>query len=116
MGKSNDSINCILLENMDTEIPINFSLLTTLIKDTPSISKTSTISKLENYIDENYDEAAKIQLKQAILREVKQQIPNETKEKGHLDELLRSLHNQLFSLKREIDFLNGGSKRKKQCH
>ena len=72
MGESNDSINGILLENIDKEIPINFSLLTTPINDTPSISKTFTISKLENYIDENYDEAAKIQLKQATLREVKQ--------------------------------------------
>ena len=79
MAESNDSINGILLENIDKEIPINFSLLTTTIKDTPSISKTSTISKLVNYINENYDEAAKIQLKQAILREVKQQLPNETK-------------------------------------
>ena len=60
---------------------MNFSLLTTPINDTPSISKTSTISKLEKYIDENYDETAKIQLKQAILREVKQQIPNKTKER-----------------------------------
>ena len=93
MGESNDSINDILLENIDKEIPINFSLLTTLINDTPSISKTSTISKHENYIDENYDEEAKIQLKQEILREVKQHLPKETKEKGHLDELLRSLHN-----------------------
>ena len=79
MGESNDSINGILFENIDKETPIHFSLLTTPIKDTPSISKTSTISKLENYMDENYDEAAKIQLKQAILCEVKQQIPNETK-------------------------------------
>ena len=55
MGESNDSINGILLENIDKEIPISFSLLTTPIEDTPSISKTSTISKLENYIDENYD-------------------------------------------------------------
>ena len=121
MGESNDSINDILLENIDKEIPINFSLLTTLINDTPSISKSSTISKHENYINENYDEAAKIQLKQAILREVKQQLPNETKEKGHLDELLRSLHNQISSLKSEIGFLReeikkGGSKRKKQCN
>ena len=85
MGENNDSINGILFENIDTEIPINFSLLTTPIKDTPWIRKTSTISKLENYIDENYDEAAKIHLKQAIRREVKQHIPNETKEKGHLD-------------------------------
>ena len=59
MGESNDSSNGILLEKIDKEIPINFSLLTTPIKDTPSISKTSTISKLENYIDENYDEEKK---------------------------------------------------------
>ena len=112
MGESNDSINSILLENIDKEIPINFSLLTTPTKDTSSIGKTSTISKLENYIDENYDEAAKIQLKQAILREVKQLIPNETKEKGHLDELLRSLHSQIFSLKSEIRFLREEEKEK----
>ena len=92
MGESNDSINSIILENIDKEIPINFSLLTTPAKDNSSIGKTSTISKLENYIDQNYDEAAKVQLKQAILQEVKQLIRNETKEKGHLDELLRSLH------------------------
>ena len=66
MGKSNDSINGILLENVDKEIPINFSLLTTPVKDNPYITKTSNNAKLENYIDENYDKAAKIQLKQAI--------------------------------------------------
>ena len=48
MGESNDSVNGILLENIDKEIPINFSLLTTTMNDTPCISKTSTISKLEN--------------------------------------------------------------------
>ena len=91
MGESNDSFfNGILLENIDKEIPTNFGLLTTPLKDTPSITKTSTIFKLENYIDENYDEATKIQLKKAILRQ--QQLPNDIKEKGHLDELLRSLH------------------------
>ena len=47
MGESNNFINGILLENIDNETPINFSLLTTPIKDTPSISKTSTISQLE---------------------------------------------------------------------
>ena len=104
MGENNDSINVVLLENIDKEIPINFSLLITPVKDTPSLSKTSTISTLENCIDENYDDATKIQLKQAILREVKQQLPNETEEKGHPDELLRSLHSQISSLKSEISF------------
>ena len=93
MGESNDSFfKDILLENIDKEIPTNFSLFTTPVKDTTSISKTSAISKLENNINENYDDSAKIQLKQAILREVKQQFPNETIEKVHRDELLCSLY------------------------
>lgn len=60
MGERNDSINDILLRNIDKKITINFSLLTTPVKDNPSLIKTSTISKLENYIDENYDEVDKI--------------------------------------------------------
>ena len=95
----------ILLMTFHWKTLINFTLLTTPIKDTCSVCKTSTISKLENYIDENYGDAAKIQLKQTNLQEVKQQLPNETKEKGHLDELLHSLHNQIYSLKSEIGFL-----------
>ena len=72
MVESNHSVDDILLENIDKEIPVNFNLLTTPIKDIPSITKTSTISKLENYIDENYGEGAEIQLKQAILYQGKQ--------------------------------------------
>ena len=104
MGESNDSINGILLKNINKEIPINFSLRTTLVKDTSSISKTSTISKLQNYIDENYDEAAKIQLKQAVLREVKQQLPDETKERGHLDNFLAVFAVKFFYLKVKLVF------------
>ena len=63
MGESNYSINGILLENIDKEITNKFQSFYHTAKDTPSISKASTISKLENYIDKNYDEAAKIQLK-----------------------------------------------------
>ena len=93
-------------------VPSAFSLLTTPVKDTPSVSKTPTISKLENYIDENYDETAKIDLKQVILREVKQQLPNETEEKGPLEELLCNLHGQISSLKNEIGFLREEVKEK----
>ena len=104
MGESNDSFfNDILLENIE-EIPINFSLLTTLVKYTPSISKTSTFSKLENYIDENYDKAAKIQLKQAILREVKQQLPTETKERGHFVNFFEFFTVKFFQLKVKLAF------------
>ena len=60
MGERNDSINDILLRNIDKKITINFNLLITPVKDNPSLIKTSTISKLENYIDENYDEVDKI--------------------------------------------------------
>ena len=49
MREINDSINDILLENIDKETTTNFSLLTTPVKDTPSVSKASTISKPENY-------------------------------------------------------------------
>ena len=60
MGERNDSINDILLKSIDKKITINFNLLTTPVKENPSLIKTSTISKLENYIDENYDEVDKI--------------------------------------------------------
>ena len=100
MGESNDSVNDILLENIDKEIPINFSLLIAPVKDTPSISKTFTISKLENYIDENYEQAAKIQLKQAI----KQQLPNETKEKGPLDKRFAVFTVRFLHLKVKLAF------------
>ena len=68
MGVSDDSFfNGILLENIDKGILQSYSLLTTPVKYTtaitPSISKTDSISNLENYIDENYVEAAKTQLK-----------------------------------------------------
>ena len=112
MGESSDSIKGISFENIDKEIPMNFSLPATPIKEASSIGKLSTIFKLENYIDENYDEAGKIQLKQAILREVKQQLPNETKEEGHIDELLCSLYNQISPLKSEIGFLKEEVKEK----
>ena len=42
----------------------------------------------------------------------KQQLPNETKEKGHLGELLRSLHSQISSLRNEIGFLREEVKEK----
>ena len=47
MGESNDSINDIFLENIVKDIPINFSFLNRPEKDTPSIRKTSVISKIK---------------------------------------------------------------------
>ena len=67
MQESNGSFKGMLLENVNKEIPINFSLLTTPVKDTPTMSKAFTICKLENYIDKSYGEAAKMQIKQDTL-------------------------------------------------
>ena len=60
LGESFNSFNDIGLENFDKEIPIKLSLPATPVKDTPSISKLSIIPNHENYIDENYNKAAKI--------------------------------------------------------
>ena len=84
MGEKNKSINDILLQRIYKDIPINLSLLTTPIKDTPSINKRSTTSTLEIDIDENYNKAAKMQLKQVIQWEVKQQLPNKSKKNDTL--------------------------------
>ena len=67
MQESNGSFKGMLLENVNKEIPINFSLLTTPVKDTPIMSKAFTICKLENYMDKSYGEAAKMQMKQDTL-------------------------------------------------
>ena len=104
LGESISSFNDIGLEKFDKEIPIKLSLRATPVKDTPSISKLSIIPNHENYIDENYNKAAKIQLKQTILPEIKQ-LSNKIKEVGHLDRLLHNLHSQIFSLKSKIGFL-----------
>ena len=103
MGENNDSINSILSENIDKDI-INFILLTTPVKETPSVSKTSIISKLENYIDENYDEAAKIQLKQAILREEKQQFRMRQKKKDTLMNLFAIFTVKFLHIKVKLAF------------
>ena len=104
MGENNDSINSILSENIDKDITINFILLTTPVKETPSVSKTSIISKLENYIDENYDEAAKIQLKQAILREEKQQFLMRQKKKDTLMNLFAIFTVKFHHIKVKLAF------------
>ena len=103
MGENNDAINSILSENIDKDITINF-ILTTPVKETPSVSKTSIISKLENYIDENCDEAAKIQLKQAILREEKQQFLMRQKKKDTLMNLFAIFTVKFLHIKVKLAF------------
>ena len=52
MGENNDSfIDKMLLKNIDEEIPIDVYLVDTPAKNSPSTTRTSTVSELENYID-----------------------------------------------------------------
>ena len=52
MGESNNSFfDKVLLKNIDEEIPIDVNLKDTPAKNSPSTTRTSTVSKLENYID-----------------------------------------------------------------
>ena len=72
------------------------------IADALPISANNTRLKLENYMDEKYDQAALKHLKKEILNDVKQQFFNE-KDKVNL-ELVKSLKEQIDILKSEIFF------------
>ena len=65
--------------------------------------RTSTVSKLENYIDKKYDKTAKSRRKKEILLELKNNFTTQTKK----DEFLQTLKNQTSSLQSEINFLRG---------
>ena len=61
MGKNNDLFfGKMLLKNIDEKIPIDVNLIDTPAKNSPCTTKTSTVSKLGNYIDNDkkYDETA----------------------------------------------------------
>ena len=70
MGENSDSLfDKILLKNIDEEIPIVVNLINTPAKNSPSTTRTSTVSKQENYIDNDkkYDETAESLHKKKIL-------------------------------------------------
>ena len=93
MGENNDSFfNKMLLKNIDKEMPIDVNLIDTPSKT--STTRTSTVSKLENYIDSDkkYDETAESRHKKEILLELKNNFYAQTKE----SELLQSLKKSNF--------------------
>ena len=111
MGENNDSFfDKMLLKNIYEEIPIDVNLIDMPTKNSFSTTRTSTFSKLENYIDNDkkYDETAESQHKNEILLELKNNFSAQTKESG----LLQSLKNQISSLKSEITFLREELKEK----
>ena len=79
-------------------------------KNLPTTTRTSTVSKLESYIDNDkkYDETAESRHKKEILLELKNNFSTQTKE----SELLQSLKSQISSLKSEITFLREELKEK----
>ena len=122
MGDKNESFyDNITLKGIrsDQEIPIckiENTRNAPLIEDTPYLPSTSSVNtskaiadalpisansaclRLENYMDEKYDQAALNHLKKVILNDVKLQVFNE-KYKVNL-ELLKSLKEQIDILKR----------------
>ena len=65
----------------------------------------STISKLENYVDQKFDEAAMKHLKENILSDIKYQFSDVAKAKDCSQLLIDSLKDQINSLQNEIRFL-----------
>ena len=76
------------------------------------VSVDNSRTKLENYIDEKYDQVAIKYLKEKISNEVKQQFsPNNQGDKIN-EELVRSLREQIENLQSEICFLREEMKEK----
>ena len=99
--------NNLLLENFDNSIPV-VRTTETPIRPIPeknaSKSSSSGISTLEKFIDRKYDEAALNQLKQELLNEIKQHI-DKMENNNYLSDYIKSLPDQIQTLKSEVVFL-----------
>ena len=93
MGENNDSFfDKMLLKNIDEEIPIDVNLIKTPAKNSPSTTRTSTVSNQENFIDNDkkYDETAENRYKKEILLELKNNFSAQTKQSELLQSLTKS--------------------------
>ena len=109
--------NNLLLENLGNSIPVvrtTEALIRPILEKNASKSSCSGISALEKFIDRKYDEAALNQLKHELLSEIKQHIDKMENNKQHTDKIennnylsdyIKSLHDQIQSLKSEVVFL-----------
>ena len=77
------------------------------------VSVDNSRTKLENRIDEKYDQVAINYLKEKILNEVKQQFSPSSQEDKINAELVTSLREQIENLQSEICFLHKEMKEKK---
>ena len=76
------------------------------------LSVDNSRTKLENYIDEKYDQVAIKYLKEKTLIEVKQKFSPSYQEDKTNAELVKSLREQIENLQSEISFLREGMKEK----
>ena len=76
------------------------------------LSVENSRTKLENYIDEKYDQVAIKYLKEKILNEVKQQFSPSNQGDKINAELVKSLREQIENLQTEISFLREEMKEK----
>ena len=76
------------------------------------VSVDNSRTKLENYIDEKYDQVAIKYLKEKISNEVKQQFSTNNQGDKINAELVRSLREQIENLQSEICFLREEMKEK----
>ena len=109
MANNNESFyNNLLLDNIDISIPLVKTTETPkrpIPEKNASKSSSSGISIIEKNISpKKYDEAALNQLKQELLTEVKQHI-NNIQNNNYLGDYIKSLHDQIESLKNEVLFL-----------
>ena len=80
--------------------------------DVRPLSVENSHTKLENYIDEKYDQVAIKYLKEKILNEVKQKFSPSYQEDKINAELVKSLREQAENLQSEISFLREEIKEK----
>ena len=71
-------------------------------KNSASMTRTSTISKIE-IIHKIYEETVKSELKKEILLQLRHRFLTEKKEKKHLEEILQSLNDQISIIIHNID-------------
>ena len=70
MGENKNSFfDNTFLKNIKEEI-IDFNLKYTPVKVSPSTTRTSTVSKLENYVDKKYGDTAESRHEKEILLEL----------------------------------------------
>ena len=94
----------LLLENLDNSIPLVRTTETPISPIPEKNASKSSSSGISTFINRKYDEAALNQLKQQLLSEIKQHI-DKMENNNYLSDYIKSLHDQIQSLKSELVFL-----------